>query len=295
MFQDFRKAFSQSFDPSFRWVFLKGVCTSIALLALMTFVVLFAANFAQDLGVKQFGVSLNQLLSSNPFTTMFGLSALVMTPLTALLLYFYRDEMSEAVEAVYYPSPPVDAAWNVPMTFFTTTRFLSLMLIWLLCVGLIYQIQPALAVVLFLLVNGAILAREFFYQIAICRMSNAEVFAVMRTHRWSIMLTGVTLAFLLALPIVNLMAGILAIAVFTHMINRLKPAQTRMREPVPEPNHFYSDAPLQDEPSAARIARSINHEKDLAAMREFYGLNNMKSDPNDPSTWANIFTDLAKP
>jgi uncharacterized protein involved in cysteine biosynthesis len=102
---------------------------------------------------------------------------------------------------------------------FALTLFLNIV-----ALGLFFVIGPR-APVAFWAVNGWLLGREFFMQVALRRLPRAQAVALRRRFGWQIWLAGALMAAGLTLPLANLLVPVLASASFTHSFARFS-AQT---------------------------------------------------------------------
>lgn len=92
----------------------------------------------------------------------------------------------------------------------------------LLAFGLFFIVGP-LAPVLFWMVNGYLLGREYFQLVALRRMPLAEANAARRRHVGTVWLAGTLMAAPLSVPIINLFVPIIGAATFTHIFHALEP------------------------------------------------------------------------
>lgn len=304
MLADLRKSFDQAFDPDFRWLLVSGVAVALVMLTIGTVIVYWSATFVQDLGVQSFSAGLNQLLSSNVVATMFGLSVILMVPIAAFELGVFKDRVATAVEQVYYPLAQHDADTARPQRAFSSLRILFLLLISNAVLGVVFLAAPVLALALFWVVNGFLLGREFFYMIAIRRLDPLAALEQRDNHKWRIFVAGYITVVALSVPVLNLVVPVIAMTMFTHMVSRISPRKSGFLARLDEHRKWYSDradptpepkvqpqtvmaqpAPVADiEPTAAVQPRKATRKSV-----------NVEVDPDDPTTWNNIFSDLARP
>jgi uncharacterized protein involved in cysteine biosynthesis len=86
----------------------------------------------------------------------------------------------------------------------------------------IYPFAGPLAPVLFWVVNGYLLGREYFTMVAMRRVGRAGARMLRRRHAGEIWLAGTLMAAPLSVPLVNLLIPVLGIATFTHLFHRLQ-------------------------------------------------------------------------
>ena len=78
-----------------------------------------------------------------------------------------------------------------------------------------------LAPVIFWLVNGFLLGREYFQLVAARRIGRERAAELGRRYFWRVWATGTAMAIPLSVPVLNLVVPILGVAVFTHQYHRL--------------------------------------------------------------------------
>mgnify|MGYP006433068489 FL=1 len=66
-------------------------------------------------------------------------------------------------------------------------------------------------------VNGYLLGREYFELVALRRLGPAEATALRKRNGFKLFMTGALIAFLLTVPVVNLLAPIIATGMMVHL------------------------------------------------------------------------------
>ncbi len=84
-----------------------------------------------------------------------------------------------------------------------------------------YILFTPIAPVLFWVVNGVLLGREYAQLVALRRHDAAGAATFRKRHRTQIFAAGVLMAVPLTIPVVNLLVPILGAATFTHLYHRL--------------------------------------------------------------------------
>ena len=92
---------------------------------------------------------------------------------------------------------------------------------WIGAAVLAYIFAGPFAPVLFLLLNGYLLGREFFMLAAERRMSRVQAVALRRENATTVWFAGILMATPLAIPLVNLVIPVLGADTFTHLVHRL--------------------------------------------------------------------------
>lgn len=217
----FLKALGQIGDPKFRRVLLIGVGLTIALLGCATWFVLLL--LPDTISLPWFGEIdwLSSLLSGFVLISMIGMSVFLMTPVASLFTGFFLENVAAAVESKHYSHLP--PARSVPFldSLIDSMKFFALLVIVNLAAVIIYFTSNLLAPVIFWIVNGILLGREYFQLVALRRMEPKQANALRRKNRLLIWLAGFLMAVPLSIPLVNLFIPVLGVAVFTHLVHWL--------------------------------------------------------------------------
>jgi uncharacterized protein involved in cysteine biosynthesis len=216
MFSALAAAFGDLGDPRVRAVLWKSLGLALLVLALLAiglwFLVAWLAHF--DIGW------LNKLVE---FAAGFGVVILAWFLFPAAVtstLGVFLDQVSEAVEQRHYPHLPRarPQSWGeiIRQTLVFTAVAVGLNLLLLPFYLLLIWFPPAYAV-LFYGVNGYLLGREYFEQVAMRRLDPEGARRLRLAHQGRILLAGIAIAFLLTVPILNLIAPVLATAFMSHL------------------------------------------------------------------------------
>lgn len=150
-----------------------------------------------------------------------GLAAGVLTWLLfpaaiSAVIGLFLEEIAAAVEARHYPHlGPADGP-KFGDTVLTALRFLAIMLALNILMLPLLLTGPLFPFV-FYGVNGYLLGREYFELVALRRMGPPEATALRKRNRLRLFVTGVLIAFLLTVPVVNLLAPIIATGMMVHL------------------------------------------------------------------------------
>jgi uncharacterized protein involved in cysteine biosynthesis len=136
--------------------------------------------------------------------------------LAAAISAIFSDRVVEAVEARYYPGRP--APFEVPL-WESILDGLKLALLSLVAnlLALPFLIFPPLYFVIAYGINGYLLGREYYEMPAFRRLQRRVAKQVYAANRGRFTLGGVLIAILSTIPIVNLIAPILAAAFMVHL------------------------------------------------------------------------------
>ena len=221
IFGAFFKALGQIGDPAFRGVLLRGIGLTVALLAAMT--VGLQWLLPDTISLPWFGevVWVSRLLSGFALIAMFGLSIVLMVPVASVFTGFYLERIADAVEQKHYPELAPAQKIGAADIATDTLKFLGLMVVVNVLALIIYLLSTVLAPVIFWIVNGLLLGREYFQMVAMRRVGRHGADALRRKHFLIIWAAGVLMAVPLTVPFVNLIIPVLGVATFTHLYHRL--------------------------------------------------------------------------
>jgi CysZ protein len=150
-----------------------------------------------------------------------GLAVLVLTWLlfpavATLVLSLFIDRIVTAVERQYYPFLPAPIALSFWETIAVALKFTSMMVALNLIVLPLYLV-PILNVIVFYGINAYLLGREYFELVALRRLDPVRAQRLRCAHHRQLFIAGLLIAGLLTLPIVNLVAPLLAAAFMVHL------------------------------------------------------------------------------
>ena len=228
MFGCLSKALSQLGDPVLRRVLLIGVAGSAVVFISLNVLVWWIFSSTIDLSSLSLWGWLEDILD---WTAGFvvGLSLLIVSAVlfpgvSTIIVGFLLEDVVAAVEARYYPNEPPARPQPVSEVVASTTRF-ALMVIGLnlLCLPfyLILMFIPPLNLVLYYVLNGYLISREFFELVALRRMEPAAALNMRRQSRGKIIVAGILLTFVFTIPIVNFLTPVIATAFMVHVFHSL--------------------------------------------------------------------------
>jgi uncharacterized protein involved in cysteine biosynthesis len=234
MFAALAKAFGQLSDPAFRRVLVRSV-----LAALVVFVAVWVAAW---FGLSWAGEALSGWLAAQEpggfwvevVGWVFGAAGVMGVLIASFFLFpgvmlvaltLMLDDIAQAVERRHYPELPPARAQPLGEAVLAALAFAVVMLLLNLLALPFYLLLlfvPPLNLFVFYLLNGYLLGREYFELVAARRFDAAGVRRLRRKYRGRVMLAGVVIAFLLTVPIVNLVTPIVAAGFMLHVFERLR-------------------------------------------------------------------------
>ena len=148
----------------------------------------------------------------------------------SVVIGFFLEEVAAAVEARHYPNLPPAREQPLREAVVGGLRFA----VWALLVNLlalpvilVATFLPPLNLVVFYGLNGYLLSREYFDQVALRRLDERQARRLRRAFGARIFGAGVIVAVLLTIPLVNLVAPVVATAFMLHLFEDLRTRAVR--------------------------------------------------------------------
>jgi uncharacterized protein involved in cysteine biosynthesis len=216
------RAFAVLPTPPLRRIVLRSL-----VLAMASFVILWVgAALLLDRAALFDWAALNWLVDILGALAVLGLTWLLFPAVVTLVTGFFLDRVAAAVEARDYPGQPPPRRAPLREILATTLRLMGLTILLNLLALPVYVLAPGINVFLFLALNGYLFGREYFEVVALRRLDVMRVRAVRQRFAGRVFAGGVVIAGLFALPLVNLVAPVIATAFMVHIFQEL-----RRREP----------------------------------------------------------------
>jgi uncharacterized protein involved in cysteine biosynthesis len=191
-------------------------------LAVLTFAVLWLAIAATLYHTAFFDWRLlNWLVDLLGGLAVLGLTWLLFPAAVTLIMSFYLERVAAAVEAVDYPGRGPPRPQPLGEILSITLRLTLLTLLLNLLALPVYLLVPGVNLFLFLALNGYLFGRGYFEVVALRRIDAGEARRVRSRFAGRIFLGGVVIAGLFALPLINLVAPVIATAFMLHIFEAL--------------------------------------------------------------------------
>ena len=212
MLTAFFKAFHQIWDPASRRAVGIGLITALAVLACLWVAVGFFLAGVQLFESWWMDLIADLLGGAATVVLTWCMFPAVVSGVMGLLL----DGIAEAVEARHYAHLPPAPGQSLAAVLPVAIRFLAVMV--LVNLGLLFfLVFPPVFPFVFYAANGYLLGREYFELVALRRVGGMEALAIRTTHRGRLIVAGTVIAMLLTVPVVNLLAPIVATSVMVHL------------------------------------------------------------------------------
>lgn len=216
MLRAFALALGQISDPPFGRLVLVGIGCSLLLLGgLATAISLLLAHV----------VPAGWEWAAVPAATFGGLAGLVLAwflfpAASALAAGLLGDRLARAVERRHYRGAPEPRAASAAEGFGATLRLVLAGLLLNLLAIPVYLLVPGINLVLFLLLNGYLVSREYFESAASRRFTPEAARAIRRRLRLGLWAGGILLAGLMTIPGLNLFVPYIGFAAMVHLVER---------------------------------------------------------------------------
>jgi len=150
------------------------------------------------------------------------LSWLLFPAVVTMVMGFFLDRVAGAVEALDYPGRGPARRAPISETTMTTLRLMGLTVILNVLALPVYVLMPGMNFFVFLGLNGYLFGREYFEVVALRRLELTTVRALRTRFAGRVFLGGMAIAGLFAVPLVNLVAPVIATAFMVHLFEGLR-------------------------------------------------------------------------
>ena len=224
MIKAFSQALSQLGDVSFRRVIWIGLTGSAVMFVVLWLTVGF---FLLNTEIFNFDGLLGVLNTPIEWMTdIFGaaavifLSWLLFPAIVSVIVSFFLEDAAQAVEAKHYPNLPQSRRQGTTEMVTVTLKFAGLAIMLNILALPIYAVLFFIGpfnLFVFYALNGYLLGREFFDLVAHRRATPDQARHLREAHKGQLFLAGVVIAFMMTIPIVNLIASAIATAAMVHL------------------------------------------------------------------------------
>lgn len=206
------KAFALLFSPRFRTVLFKSLALTVALLAVA--IVAIETVFASLVVLPGWIETTLQIVGGLGLVVA---SVFLIAPITSLIAGLYLDDIAAHVEQTGYAGDAPGRELGVAEGLGVSLRF-GLAVIGVNIVALMLLLVPGVNVIVFYVANGYLLGREYFELVAMRYMAPAEARALRRDNRVRAFFSGLAIAGMVSVPVVNLFTPLFATAFMVHNV-----------------------------------------------------------------------------
>lgn len=199
-------------DPAFRKVIVKSIAYAV-LAQILTFVVILQlAGLIPQSDWEWLNTLVGFLSGFGAFLISMFIFPLAMSAVVGIFL----DDIADAVEAKHYPEDTPSRDIPLWSSIYDAIKFFAVIVLCNLLALPLYLI-PVVNLFVYYVLNGYLLSREFFQQVAVRHHDMKLVNKLRKVNGMELFLTGVLVAFCMTIPILNLIIPIIATAAMVHL------------------------------------------------------------------------------
>lgn len=225
------KTWAQLLHPTFRKVFIIGVLASLVTLVALNYTAYafwpegmitgidWVDGYLHDWGVGDWAI----IAMAGP--AMIIVSYFLFPPIATAVMGLMNDDIVDAVEDEYYPHNKATRKAKVVEAFLGALK-LALTIIFMNLLALIpYLILLFLSggigtLLLYLVMNGYLIGREYMEMVAIRHMPAREIKNFRKRHHSKFMTGGVLIVAMFLVPFLNIAAPIIGASIMTHIVQK---------------------------------------------------------------------------
>lgn len=223
IFDAFASALAQLGDRRFIFVVLKSV--GLTILGLICITLGIQWLLPETITLPWFGEVrwLAWVLDRAVIAAMLIGSIFLMIPVASVVIGLFLETVADAVEDKYFPSAKPQNPLGFWPGFLEGLQFLGLMIGVNILALIPYLIAApfGLTPVVFILVNGILLGREYAQLVAMRHLGPKGAKAFRKKNRGTIWIAGILMAIPLLVPLLNLLVPVMGVATYTHLYHRL--------------------------------------------------------------------------
>jgi uncharacterized protein involved in cysteine biosynthesis len=231
MIQGLSKAVGQLGDPDLRRIVWRALALAVVVFAVLWGLSWWLLDWAGGglvawLGTAGFwGGLIEGLVELGGLAAVLIASFLLFPAVMGMTQGLFLEDAAGVVEAKHYRDlpeaheQPILEGLRDALSLTVTTIVLNVAI---LPVYLILSLIPPLNVIVFYALNGYLLGREYFEVVAVRRLDHDQVRTLRRRHRGRLTTAGVVITVMLTIPLVNLLAPVVATAFMVHVFERLR-------------------------------------------------------------------------
>lgn len=221
LFASLTKAFGQLDDPRLQRIVLLAVGLALGVLLLL--------GVALWFGIAQF-----HLFSWAWLETLFEVGSGLFIVVLLWLLFpaavsatigLFLESVAAAVEGRHYPGLAPPRAQSVQEAILAGLKFALVAILLNLAALPVYLLGfflPPLNFFVFYALNGYLLGREYYETVALRRLDGQQAGALRRRGSWRVFLAGVVITVMLTVPLLNLIAPVIATAFMVHIFESIR-------------------------------------------------------------------------
>lgn len=221
------RAFGDLFSAPVRSVFWKVIGLTLLFLAALWYVLrLLFLDYAMPYlegWLPDLGQWSGWLETAAAILSALGIAAalaFLIAPVSAVIAGLFLDDAAEAVERSGYPADAPGTALPLGQSILSSLRFF-LVVIAANLVALLFLLVPGVNIVIFFVVNGYLLGREYFEFAAARYLGPERARAWRGRNQGRVWLAGLAIGLFLMVPVLNILTPLFAAIFMVHYVKAL--------------------------------------------------------------------------
>lgn len=209
------KGFGQLSDPKTRSVIMKSIGGSVFVFICLYFFLHFILKATAFVAIGWLEFVFDTIAQFGVMALTWFLFPAVVTAVGSLLL----EHVVKAVEARHYPDHEIAQSQKFNQSLMPAIKFLGTTIGYNLLILPLFVVPPLWPLIpfIYLCLNGYLLSREYFELVAHRRLTSEDARAMHARWKTPLFLAGIGFAFMLTVPLLNLIAPVIATATMVHM------------------------------------------------------------------------------
>jgi uncharacterized protein involved in cysteine biosynthesis len=221
LFDHLTKAFAQLGDPRLQRIVALSVGLALVVLLVLGVGAWFLIAEFSEMSIAW----LDWLIEIAAGLGIAFLMILLFPAAASATIGLFLESVAGAVESRHYPGLAPPRAQSVQEAILSGLKFAIVAIVLNLVVLPLYLI-PGFNLFVFYGLNGYLLGREYYETVALRRLEARQAGELRRRNRWRVFLAGVVITLMLTVPVLNLIAPVIATAFMVHIFEviRRRPA-----------------------------------------------------------------------
>jgi CysZ protein len=227
IFNTAARAFGDLFSAPIRGVFWKVIGLTLLFLVALWYVLrLLFLDYAMPYiegWLPDLGNWGGWLETTAAILSAFGIAAalaFLIAPVSAVIAGLFLDDAAEAVESSGYPADAPGTALPLGQSILSSLRFF-LVVIAANLVALVFLLVPGVNIVIFFVINGYLLGREYFEFAAARYLGPERARAWRGRNQGRVWLAGLAIGLFLMVPVLNILTPLFAAIFMVHYVKAM--------------------------------------------------------------------------
>ena len=229
MIAAFAKAVQQLPEPQFLSVVKRSLVLTVLVFIALAAVIFWATGGIGDLTVFGWTIISSEFIRGAATTISVAVALFAFPLVASIFIGVFVEDVATAVETRHYPNDPPGRSMPLLPSVTAGLRFTGVVIlvnVVALPAYLVLLLVPPMSVLLFYVLNGYLVSREYFELVAHRHLDENAARQLRKSQSWRLLVSGVVITFLFTIPVVNFVAPLVAAAAMTHLFKSMPaPAQ----------------------------------------------------------------------